>query len=31
MVPGGRTLKISQYDETLEFFRGATNYLAVLG
>ncbi len=31
MVPGGRTLKISHYDETLEFFRGATNYLAVRG
>jgi FkbM family methyltransferase len=28
IVPGGRTVRISRYDETLEFFRGATNYVA---
>jgi FkbM family methyltransferase len=30
IVPGGRTIKIPNYDETLEFFRGATNYVATL-
>jgi FkbM family methyltransferase len=30
IVPGGRTVEISSYDETLEFFRGATNYIARL-
>jgi FkbM family methyltransferase len=30
IVPGGRTVRIARYDETLEFFRGATNYLATL-
>jgi hypothetical protein len=30
IVPGGRTVKIVHYDETLEFFRGATNYIARL-
>jgi FkbM family methyltransferase len=30
MVPGGRTVTVPRYDETLEFFRGATNYLAIL-
>ncbi len=30
IVPGGRTLRVTSYDETLEFFRGATNYLATL-
>ena len=31
IVPGGRTIRIPRYDETLEFFRGATNYVASLG
>ena len=31
IVPGGRTIRILRYDETLEFFRGATNYVASLG
>jgi FkbM family methyltransferase len=30
IAPGGRTIRISRYDETLEFFRGATNYVATL-
>lgn len=30
IVPGGRTIKVLRYDETLEFFRGATNYVASL-
>jgi FkbM family methyltransferase len=30
IVPGGRVVAVTQYDETLEFFRGATNYLATL-
>jgi FkbM family methyltransferase len=30
IVPGGRTLRVRDYDETLEFFRGATNYIATV-
>jgi len=30
IVPGGRIRRVARYDETLEFFRGATNYVAVL-
>lgn len=30
IIPGGRTIPIVRYDETLEFFRGATNYFASL-
>jgi FkbM family methyltransferase len=30
IVPGGKIVKIVHYDETLEFFRGATNYVATL-
>jgi FkbM family methyltransferase len=31
MLPGGRLLKVSGYYEDLEYFRGATNYLALRG
>ncbi len=30
ILPGGRLLRINRYEETLEFFRGATNYIATL-
>jgi FkbM family methyltransferase len=30
IIPGGRTIQVLHYDETLEFFRGATNYFARL-
>lgn len=30
LVPGGRLMPVSRYDETLEYFRGATNYAATL-
>lgn len=29
IVPGGATILIRKYDETLEYFRGATNYIAI--
>jgi FkbM family methyltransferase len=28
ILPGGRLLRIREYDETLEYFRGVTNYVA---
>jgi hypothetical protein len=28
IIPGGRAVRVDRYDETLEFFRGATNYVA---
>jgi FkbM family methyltransferase len=28
ILPGGRLLAVDRYEETLEFFRGATNYVA---
>jgi FkbM family methyltransferase len=30
VLPRGRTLRIAKYDEDLEYFRGVSNYLAVL-
>lgn len=30
IVPGGRAFPVTEYNETLEYFRGATNYIAVL-
>ena len=30
ILPGGRTLRILRYDEDLEYFRGVSNYIAVL-
>ena len=30
MVPGGGTLAVERYTEDLEYFRGATNYVATL-
>ncbi|HUK73655.1 MAG TPA: FkbM family methyltransferase, partial [Streptosporangiaceae bacterium] len=30
IAPRGRIIRIRGYDETLEFFRGATNYIATL-
>jgi FkbM family methyltransferase len=30
IVPGGRIVSVASYDENLEFFRGATNYIATL-
>lgn len=30
VVPGGRLLPVDRYSETLEYFRGATNYAAAL-
>jgi FkbM family methyltransferase len=30
MLPRGRTLRILRYDEDLEYFRGVSNYIAVL-
>lgn len=31
IAPGGRRVRVGAYYETLEFFRGATNYLAIAG
>jgi FkbM family methyltransferase len=30
ILPGGKMFKIEEYDEDLEYFRGATNYVATL-
>lgn len=30
IIPGGRTLAVDHYSEELEYFRGATNYIATL-
>jgi|SRR5580704_15051037 FkbM family methyltransferase len=30
ILPGGKSLRIDDYDEDLEYFRGATNYVATL-
>jgi hypothetical protein len=30
IYPGGTVMKVSEYYEDLEYFRGVTNYLAVL-
>ncbi len=31
VLPGGATLSISRYDDSLEYFRGASNYIAIKG
>ena len=31
VLPGGATLSISHYDDSLEYFRGASNYIAIKG
>ena len=31
VLPGGATLSISHYDDSLEYFRGASNYIAIRG
>ena len=30
IIPGGRTVPVDNYGEELEYFRGATNYIATL-
>ena len=31
VLPGGATLSISRYDDSLEYFRGASNNIAITG